>query len=161
MLECALACLLATWCLASCGVAAVVDARTRRIPNAAVLSLALCAAVQMGLCHAAGLAVLVSLGDWQERLMWSAALLAVGCAAEFFWRALHGGEHGMGLGDVKLLAAMALWLGPAVLVVLVVACAAAVVANLALGRKRFAFGPYLATSFGACLLLTLLGVPAV
>lgn len=145
---------------AACSVAlSVFDARDRRIPNALVLVLALSALVQMGtqapFGGAAGASVLAFwLGPAGARLAWAAGVIVVAGGAELVARNLRGGRHSLGLGDVKLLAAEALWLGEGVLFALALACvSAALVEGLLRRRRAFAFGPYIALASGACLVM--------
>ena len=70
------------------------DARTYRIPNAAVAALALCGLAMLGLNAPQLIA---------PNLLLAAAALAVGYG---LYRCI-----GMGAGDAKLLAAIAIWLG--------------------------------------------------
>jgi leader peptidase (prepilin peptidase)/N-methyltransferase len=83
------------------GVLAIVDARTRRLPNRLVFPLggALCAGL---LAAALGSA---QLGDWLRALACGAAVFAAGCAASLISPA------GLGFGDVKLAAVLAVALG--------------------------------------------------
>ena len=68
------------------------------------------------------------------------------------------GRDGLGGGDAKLLGAAGAWLGIAALpLVLLLAAVAGLGYALASGRRRLAFGPFLAASFW---LLWLLGPPA-
>ena len=61
----------------------------------------------------------------------------------------------MGYGDIKFAAALALWVGPATPVFVCGACLAAAGVGLALRRNAVPFGPFLALSSGACLLVSL------
>ncbi|MBS5450189.1 MAG: prepilin peptidase [Coriobacteriia bacterium] len=151
---CAWACVSLT--LAALGTGAFVDAIERRIPNACVVIVALCALVQLAL-HASGLLVSTSfsgLAPDGSRLLSAAGVLGVLLAAEALWRAMRG-RHGIGLGDVKLLSALALWLGPGIVAVLFLASLAGCAVSLARGQRTFAFGPYIALAGGACLMLRL------
>lgn len=81
--------------------AAVVDARERRFSTVLGVGLALaCAALSLA---TGGLL----------RLMWcalvSALTSAVIVAFELWWRRWHKGRAGLGMGDVKFLAALSLW----------------------------------------------------
>ena len=151
----ALSALLVLWFAACCTAAALIDARERRIPNAASGCLALGALAQAALRDLAGLPVLTALPAAGERLLWAAGLGASLLLFELVWRRSHGGRHGMGLGDVKLAAAATLWLGALGPLGFAAACAAAALAALVRRRSSFALGPYLAGAFGACLLLAL------
>lgn len=80
---------------------AVIDARSRTFPNALFAGLA---------CSCAALSWAV--GGWARLAGCTAASLAMGAALTAFelgWRRVHGGAPGMGMGDVKFLAALALW----------------------------------------------------
>jgi prepilin peptidase CpaA len=90
--------------LALFAAAAATDALDRRIPNALSLALALVGLARIALALAAGEPLLPLAGD----LAAAAAVFALAAAA-FHFRLLGG-------GDVKLLAAGALWLGTAALV---------------------------------------------
>ena len=146
--------LLILWAAACLVWAAAVDLRERRIPNGAVLALAIGSLAQMALA-AGGAPVLSALSGAGERLACAAVLVAATTAFECFWRASRGGVHGIGMGDVKLLGACALWVGAAVLIVVALACLVALCCELPRRRLTFAFGPYIALAFGACLLVTL------
>ncbi len=144
--------------VAVCVFAAVTDARERRIPNAAVAVGAL-----GGLAWAACASLAPSVFAASPPVPYSPvvrvgsclAVLALGFASEALWRLVRGGAHGVGMGDVKFCAMAALWLGPDVLFALAVASAAALAVNLPLGRRAFAFGPYLAFGSIAALLARL------
>lgn len=136
-----------TWALAAvaclaCGWAACVDARTRRLPNPLVACVALSALAQLVLCNFVGMSQPPCLPGIAERLISAAGTVAVLLAAGAAWRLLRG-QRGMGMGDVKLLGALALWLGAGVFVALGCACLLALAVNLPHGRTTFAFGPYL------------------
>jgi leader peptidase (prepilin peptidase)/N-methyltransferase len=117
---------------------AVIDLRTRTIPNritgpAAVLAIALGTALNPG-------------QEWGR-------LLAGVLAAGFLLVAALIKPGGMGMGDVKLLGVMGLFLGAPVAVALFVALIATVLTGLALATRRgvhaarkttVPFGPYLA-----------------
>lgn len=93
----ALAALVGALLLAS----AVIDARSRAFPNALFAGLT---------CSCAALSWAV--GGWARLAGCAAASLAMGAALTAFelgWRRVHGGTPGMGMGDVKFLAALALW----------------------------------------------------
>lgn len=148
-----------TWALAAvsclaCLAAALVDARTRRLPNPLVALVAACALAQMLLAGPCGLGQPPALPSAPERIAACALTLAALLGAGALWRRLRD-ERGMGMGDVKLLGAIALWLGAGVAWALALACLLALAANLPRGRRTFAFGPYLALSFAALLALAL------
>lgn len=151
----ALSALLFAWFAASCVAASVADLRSRRIPNAWVAICALGACAQMALRDLAGVAALASLPPAGPRLGWACATLFGGFCLESLWRRTHGGSHGMGYGDIKFAAALALWVGPATPVFVCGACLAAAGVGLALRRNAVPFGPFLALSSGACLLVSL------
>lgn len=79
------------------GIACVCDLRTRRIPNLLTFGAA-AAGLAFGAATAGWTGLLSALGGW-----------TVGCALFFPWFLLGG----MGAGDVKLLAALGAWAGPA------------------------------------------------
>ena len=125
--------------------ASLVDLRRRIIPDA--LNLAL---LGLGLAFAA----------WREGAGWGAAsaLAQAGLAYLLFWslRALHArlrGRIGLGLGDVKFIAAATAWTGLAGLPVLILAASLSALAAVGLGAlagrriaatTRLPFGPFLA-----------------
>lgn len=120
--------------------AGAVDQRTLRIPNR--LSL-VAAALAVGAALEAG-------APWPAL---AAGGLVVGLTALAAWR-----FGGMGMGDVKLLAAVGLALGPIVGLFAFALAAAlgggAQTARRLLGARpgpRFAFAPYVAVAFVACL----------
>jgi prepilin peptidase CpaA len=78
-------------------IACITDVRSRRIPNALVLVLAL-----------TGFAFSVALEPWWPGLLRAGSGLTLGFA---IWILFHV-AGGMGAGDVKLFAAAAAWLGP-------------------------------------------------
>lgn len=154
---------------------ALVDARCRRIPNAACALVAGGALAQMALAallegalSGAALGVGADVGSgagllgtpgvqgalplWGSRLGAAVLTLVVLGGFEALWRHLKG-THGLGAGDIKLLAAQALWLGPHVVVVLALACVLAALVALARHQQSFAFGPYLAGFGGVALVL--------
>jgi Flp pilus assembly protein protease CpaA len=132
--------------IAMLAVVTVTDLRERLIPNRV-----LCAAVVVGL-------PLLALGDPETLSGRMAAALAAG--GVFLALAL-ARPGGFGLGDVKLIAAMGLFLGPGVLAAVLVALLAGTLYGAALfvhhgraaAKLTLPFGPFLA--LGA--LLTLFG----
>lgn len=115
--------------------AATVDARTKRLPDAFTLGIALSAgtaAMLKGPSHLAAGAVAAVLAGL---LLWTLHRAR--------WRS---NEPGLGLGDVKLIAALALWLGPAT-AWMVAAAAGAGLVTLIFYRPtdgRLPFGPMIA-----------------
>jgi leader peptidase (prepilin peptidase) / N-methyltransferase len=115
---------------------AVVDARTRTLPDVLVGVVALSAAVlAVGRGEAAVMEGVVSL------VASAVTLLSVRWASQA-WR----GQAGLGLGDVKLVGALALWLGAATPSMVVVAAVLGLAAFGVRGRAdgRIAFGPMIA-----------------
>lgn len=121
------------------------DLRTGRLPDAVSLPL-----IVLGLVFALA-GVPVSLAD-------SALGVALGGGVSWTVRAVFRrlrGREGLGFGDVKLIAALGAWLGPAPLPVMISVAAAGAIAVLLMrgfGRGRIsreesiAFGPFLALS---------------
>lgn len=125
-------------------VIAVIDARTRRIPD--LISLPLIAA---GLAVAYWLPLL----PIQHHLIGAAVGYALFAAigAWYFWRT---GTDGLGLGDAKLFAAAGAWLGwQALPMVLLIAALGGLAFSVLRGRTgrhaSLAFGPWLALAFWA------------
>ncbi|QPC90764.1 A24 family peptidase [Mesorhizobium sp. INR15] len=130
----------------------VVDFRRMVIPD--FLNLALAAG---GL----GFQLLVRRDNAPIQILAAVSTLAV------FWALRHGhflltGRIGLGLGDVKMLAAAALWISPLLLpVLLFIASAAAllfiggqvVAAGPAAARSRVPFGPFIAIGLGCSFVL--------
>ncbi|WP_217568746.1 A24 family peptidase [Mesorhizobium sp. GbtcB19] len=128
---------------------AVIDFRRLVIPDA--LNMALAAG---GL----GFQLIVQHDNAAMHALIAAATLAV------FWTLRHGhflltGRIGLGLGDVKMLAAAALWIDPLLLpVLLFIASTAAllflggqvVVAGPMAARSRVPFGPFIALGLACC-----------
>lgn len=85
------------------------------------------------------------------------ALLLLGWAAEAAHRALFG-RVGMGLGDVKYVAAWACVLGWWVAPALACACLGGAAWASVRGERAFAMAPWLTLAFGAALLVGLLGL---
>ncbi|HEY7207145.1 MAG TPA: prepilin peptidase [Gaiellaceae bacterium] len=126
---------------------AAVDAQTRKIPNELVLALAGLALVPRAVAERSSLA---------ECAIAGAAVFAVALVLAIV------SKGGLGMGDVKLAAALGLLLGAAVvwsllLGTLVGAVAAVVVLRRSGRRAAFAYGPYLA--LGGALGILLLGPP--
>lgn len=151
----ALSVLLLAWFAASCTLASLVDIKSRRIPNGLVAMCALGACLQVVVRDVAGLAVLVSLPPAGERAAWGIATLVAGVVFETLWRRFHDGAHGMGYGDVKFISALALWVGPMTPFLVCGACLVAACFALITRRRTVPFGPFLAVSSGACLLVSM------
>lgn len=123
---------------------ALVDLRTRRIPNPLVLALLVCAALQVVLLEQP----------------WTLAVLGLLAAGGMFWLLHLVGRGALGMGDVKLAAAIGALLGfPAALyglllgMVLAGLAAAFLLLSGRAGRKDpMAYGPYLV--LGAWLVYT-------
>jgi leader peptidase (prepilin peptidase)/N-methyltransferase len=130
--------------------AAYVDATRGRLPDVLTFLLAALGLAQ-GVLDACGLASLGGLPALPVRLAWCAGTLAVLVLVEALLRAL-GGRAGLGGGDIKFLAACALWVGPAAVLVLGASCLAALPVALVRRTPTFALGPYLA-AFGSASVL--------
>lgn len=133
--------------------AAVVDARTRRIPNACCAGVAAC-----GVClQLARLVtgVIPPLGKPLMAFVVACAVLLAGFAVEMLYRRV-AGRAGLGLGDVKLAAAWAVSLGWLVVPAFAVACLLGAVWALATRQRTFALGPWLSAAFAGALLLACL-----
>ena len=150
------ACVLAASFFVPLAVAVVVDLRDRRIPNGCVWLIALGGLLQWGLCAVDPAAPFSWLAPGIERLLCCLGCLGVGVAAEMLWRRRHAGAHGMGMGDIKLLAAVALWIGSAVFVAVGAACLLALAVETPRGCRTFAFGPYIAVASVVCLVVAVL-----
>lgn len=112
---------------------AVIDAKIQRLPNGLTLA-------------AGGLTALLALLKSVETLLWGlgAAMAVTAVLGLVRWiGARRRNEPGLGLGDVKLIAALALWLGPHVFIALALASAIGlgVAATRGRGDQRLAFGP--------------------
>jgi leader peptidase (prepilin peptidase)/N-methyltransferase len=117
--------------------AATIDARIRRLPNGLTVA---AAAAGLALAWTDGVTSLVAGG-----------LAAAGTAAVLLGlRAARGrrGDPGLGLGDVKLLTALALWLGVSTPFAVLVACGLGLATApwLRDAEGRLAFGPMIALS---------------
>lgn len=147
----------------------VIDAQKRIIPNWACLCVAaigivlqlirLTPAVSPSIYTA--LAVLpltyhvsTSLPSALSCLVLALALLFVGTQLELLVRKIRG-ESGMGLGDVKYIAAWACVIGWYVLPALAIACLFGAVSALCVHERTFALGPWLSLAFVAVLLILL------
>lgn len=132
-----------------CVVLSVADIRTHTLPNPLVAVLALCGAATLPSVALVPYSALT-------RIIWAAGTLLVLAGFEMLYRRLRG-RAGIGAGDVKVLGASALFLGPLVVAQLLIACTAAVlVAVVRRSQEPFAFGPYLLGALIAVLLYSLL-----
>lgn len=132
---------------------AVFDARTRRLPDAVVGPLVVAGAV-LALVSEVWDAPLAPVVEHSATgpLLASATGLLLGAGLPLVVDVVAtawGGRRGLGGGDIKLLAAIGLFTGPPVLIVIFVASLAGVAVQLLTpGRtsraSTFAFGPYLA-----------------
>lgn len=122
--------------------ASVVDVRRLKLPDNLTAIVAVCAA---GMAWGRGPEAMI------EGVV--AAVVTVGLLVGLRWVfAQSGGDPGLGLGDVKLIAALALWLG-ALTAWMVAAAALMGLALMVVRRPRrakLAFGPMLAISGWAC-----------
>lgn len=111
--------------LASLATAGATDTARRLVPDAAVVAMAL-----LGLMTAApGQGMLVA------RLATAGVLLAILLALHFVHRRMTG-DDGLGLGDVKLLAAMGVWLSPTAAAMMVALTTLLALAWLVVERRR-------------------------
>lgn len=147
--------MIAAWAIAAVLVglsvwAGVVDARSRRIPNACCALVALCGvALQAARAQSR---VAPVLGEPLACVELAAALLVAGVCLELAYRRLSG-HSGLGMGDVKYVAAWAVSLGWLVVPALVVACLLGATWGLATRQRTFAFGPWLSLAFVAASLV--------
>ena len=109
--------------------AAAIDLRRGIIPNALTAGAA-----------AAGLALLAL----TDRAALPGHLAAAAAAGSFFLLAALGHPGAMGMGDVKLVAVLGLYLGAAVVVALLVALLTATAVGVAARRTTIPLGPFLA-----------------
>jgi leader peptidase (prepilin peptidase)/N-methyltransferase len=115
--------------------ASAVDLKVRRLPNNLTLVIA-------GLCTA--LATTHSINDLQIGLIAAAVMgLLLGALR---WLSLRLGKDGLGLGDVKLIAALAIWLGAATPWMIALSAVLGLLAILVIRPidGRIAFGPAIA-----------------
>lgn len=139
-----------------------IDLDTMRLPNVLVASLAVFGLVGVLISELVGVraAPLLSGAGWLSR-PWafaSAGLLIGGVvplATSAVYASLRGGA-GIGMGDVKLLGAMGLFIGPYVLMALMFGSMIGAVSAVAFrgrggSRRKIPFGPFLAMGGIACL----------
>ena len=140
------AALLMTVLGAAMAAAAAIDLRTQRLPDPLTLVAAVCAAALAarrgmdGLLEGVAAAVI--------------AMVILGLMRAVFQRLR--GDPSLGLGDVKLIAALALWLGALTPLMVAIAALLGLLAQAASRQRRgrIAFGPMLAASgWGLGLLL--------
>jgi leader peptidase (prepilin peptidase)/N-methyltransferase len=116
----------------------IVDLKVQRLPHALTLIVAL---------GGVTLSAAKGLGAFEAALVSAAATYGL---LELVRRGLKrlSGQSALGGGDVALLAALALWLGPATPWALVCACVGGLLVAVARGKRRgrIAFGPYLAAA---------------
>lgn len=130
--------------------AGIVDARSRRIPNACCVLVALCG-VALQIVRVQG-GVAPVLGEPLACVWLAAAVLVTGVCLELAYRRLSG-YSGLGMGDIKYVAAWAVSLGWLVAPALVVACLLGAAWGLATRQRTFAFGPWLSLAFVAASLV--------
>lgn len=141
--------------------ASVVDARSRTIPNLSCAIIAVCGlALQTTRMLAPRVletlvpeaAVMASLGEPLACVAWGAGVLVCGVGAELAFRSWTG-RTGLGLGDVKLLAAWASVIGRTVVPALAISCLLGAVWAIARRERTFAMGPWITVGTALALLL--------
>jgi leader peptidase (prepilin peptidase)/N-methyltransferase len=118
--------------------AALIDLRTQRLPNALTAVVAICAA---GLAAQRGEAQVLS------GLVAAAVAVIILILVRAAFSKLRG-DPSLGVGDVKLIAALALWLGALTPFMVALAALAGLLVQAAFRKRseRIAFGPMLAAS---------------
>lgn len=149
-------------------VASIIDARARRIPNGISLAIALLGCLYQVVRLSPGFApalftylqylpvlyhISFVLPSAVQCLLVAAVLLVVGVALELLVRKISG-KAGMGLGDIKYIAAWSCWLGWFVLPAVGLACLLGAAYALWAHERTFALGPWL--SFGFVVVLFML-----
>jgi len=135
-----------------------IDLDTMRLPNSLVGLLAAVGAAGVVVSQVAGVPAVPLLpgsGSLAQPWAFAAAGVVLGGGLPLAISALYSalrGQTGLGMGDVKLLAAMGIYLGPYVLMALMFGSIAGALGALALrgeggARRKIPFGPYL--SIGA------------
>jgi len=115
---------------------AFIDAQTFRLPDKLTIAVA-CICIVLG-----------ALRSWHVLgvgLIWACASFLALEALRRMYRSWRGTE-GLGFGDIKLLSAMAIWLGPAVPYALALAALVGLAVAVLLRRQRIPFGPALAAA---------------
>lgn len=143
---------------------AVEDARSCRIRNSICLAMAALGlafqAVRIWVPELSGVLAFHFADETSApQVVLATALLVLFCGAalELAWRRIHG-ACGMGLGDIKYIAAWATLLGPGIFVPLAAAALVGAPVTLVQKKKRFAFGPYLSAAFSCMLVLLSSGI---
>lgn len=93
----------------------------------------------------------------EAALLLGLAVLLGGTALELLWRHVRR-PSGLGLGDVKYVAAWATLLGQEIFLPFAAACLAGAAVALARKQERFALGPYLSAAFSLALVLLSFGI---
>lgn len=146
--------------------ASLSDIRERIIPNAAVLALAACG-LAFQLMRAVGAvpawmplshALSELLAQPLPCIATAAGLLVAGAALELAWRRRKG-EQGLGMGDIKLLAAWGAVLGADVVWAFAFACLGGAVFALVRNEKGFPMAPWLTLGCALVCAALLLIVP--
>lgn len=115
------------------------DARTRKFPNRLALALA-AAALSLGVFEYGPQRVPLAVGG-------SFAFLMALAGFEAWWRRCHGGAAGLGLGDVKFVAALCLWRPLAALCALALGLCLLAVCGLALRRPTLPLLPFVVPTY--------------
>jgi len=133
----------------------VIDLDTMRLPNPLVGLLAVIGVLGVAVAQLTGeLAVplLAGAGDFSEPWMFAAVGLLIGGGLPLAISVLYSlvrGATGLGMGDVKLLAVMGIFLGPYVLMALMFGSIAGALSAVLIPkdggmRRKIPFGPFLA-----------------
>ncbi|MDY2777007.1 MAG: prepilin peptidase [Collinsella sp.] len=125
-------------------IAALIDARTRRFPNALAVATALTAVALVSL--AMGCAAIPS------RIMVALATCFSLVAFELLWRHLHDGAMGMGFGDLKALFPLLLVEPFAAIISLAVGLALLAICCIALRRPSLPLLPFVVPCYLALLI---------
>jgi leader peptidase (prepilin peptidase)/N-methyltransferase len=133
-----------------------IDLDTFRLPNAIVGLMGAVALLGIGLSSVLGRGVLplvdTAFLPWQASLIGAASSAGTALAIALLYRLLRNAE-GFGMGDVKLLAVIGLYIGPHALMTLFVASIIGAVFGIAASRRsseglkaKIPFGPFLSAS---------------